>query len=87
MNDNTKKSLIAVLPAAALMSVGAIFVVGSEAAICELHPELDPKLVKKAHRRMLLKSMRGKYTDAQMSSDRAMDNLLIQEVNALLPIK
>lgn len=78
---NKKTAIISVV---ALLAVGYSYftVLGSEVALFERFPEIDPKIVVKAHRIMLRRAVTGQYNE-HGESDEDHDRIFLDIVNEL----
>lgn len=69
-----KKQTASALFITAVVGFAAVFVKGSEAAIAELHPEIDPKILRKAHRQFLKDTLTDRTTiDETKATDEELD--------------
>jgi len=56
-----KKLAITAVAAVVVVGAAAVSVLGSENALFEQYPDIDPKVVVKAHRKMLFRTITGQY--------------------------
>jgi hypothetical protein len=54
--------------------------------ICERFPTYDRKIVGQAYRKMMWKSLTGKYESADLTTDHDVDLIFVREVEALLDL-
>ena len=80
--NNTQKIAIPVLVAGT--AIAAVMTTRSyNNDLYNRFPEYDRKIVRKAYRRLMLKSLSGKLDQAMLTSDDGMDMLFIAEVENL----
>lgn len=79
MNHKIKIALALVTAIAASGTI--ISVLGSEAALMDRFPDIDPKIVVKAHRKMFFAALRGEVADDP--SDEGLDALFLEHVRQI----
>jgi len=80
------KKTIAIALAAVITAFGAVqyfTMLSSEVALFERFPDIDPKIVVKAHRTIIRGIWTGKYNSTDMSDDAACDRLFLEVVETL----
>lgn len=77
------KTKIALLITALITAGYAISFIGSEGALMERFPDIDPDDVKAAHRKMYRAALKGQYNDLDMDDDAVMDSVFLAVVNNL----
>lgn len=80
---NKTKIFAIAATAVGVVSVAAyVFsIYGSEVALMERFPDIDPQVVIKAHRKMIRATFAGAYENVDTSTDEAMDAIFLSIVN------
>jgi hypothetical protein len=60
---------VAIVATAAVSFGSALVYYGSENAILERYPHLDPEIARAAHRKMFAASLRGEFADLDLNDD------------------
>lgn len=81
--DNNTKTAIAVAVVAIAVVGATVQMKSLSNQVVERFPDIDPKVARKAYRKMMLKAAAGQYTDAELSDDAAMDKLFLVEAMKL----
>jgi len=58
-------------------------ILGSEIALFERFPDIDPKIVVKAHRKFIRETLKGTYKDRVIVTDEDHDKVFLEIVEAL----
>lgn len=76
MSSTTKKIAVTAIVVVGLATW--FYYEGTTQALMERFPTIDPKIVRKVHKKMLLDVLRGKYPDA--STDADYDVIFLKEI-------
>jgi hypothetical protein len=78
-NTMSKGKMLVVVLLGATALATFISYAGSLGALADLHPEIDRKILKKAHREMILDSLKGRNAEI-VDNDEEIDKRFLQKV-------